>query len=407
VLERQQIPTVAVGHPQQVNLQRTLQLSANVASLVEAVIYPKTSGYLETVTVRAGDPVTAGQVIATIDHAALDAQVAQAQASLVVAQTAVQTAEANVAASHAQLVNAQAALANDQSNLVKTQAQLADQEATYQRIATLTAEGALAQQNLDDARANLVVAQTTVTSAEAQVRQGYAGVQAAQEQFAATISQVKTSRAQAANEAAALRNAQIQLQYATIVSPLTGVVVSRSLDPGAYVTPGTSTPIVTVSELRTMDVLVNIGEPDLPLVRKGGPVQIQVDAYPGRTFRGYINRIAGGIDPNTRTAEMEVDILNPGGLLRPGMYATAEVSAGTQPALVIPLSALLTVGVQQYVWLVQHAIAVQHPITIGQASGSVVEVTGGLTTSDLIIVRGIDEVRPNEPVNGTPMPEGE
>jgi RND family efflux transporter MFP subunit len=405
--QRQQIPTVAVAHPQKVALPRTLQLSANITSLTEFVVYPETSGYLQTVAVRAGDPVKTGQVVATINPASLEAQVAQAQASLVASQSAVQTAQTNVAAAQAQLANAQAALAADQSNLVKSQAALVDQQATYNRTAILTAEGALAQQNLDDARANLVAAQTTVSSAQAQVRQGQAGVRAAQEQVAAAVSQVKTAQAQAANQQAALQNAEIQLQYATIVSPFTGVVVSRSLDPGAYVTPGTSTPIITVAELGTMDVLVNIGEPDLPMVHKGDSVKIQVDSYPGRTFQGYISRIAGGVDPNTRTVQVEVDIPNPGQLLRPGMYATSQVSAGTQQSLVIPLSALVTSGIQQYVWLVQNKVAIQHPITIGETSGTVVQVMSGLTTSDLIVVRGINQVRQNEPVNGMPIPEGQ
>ena len=104
------IPTVGVGQPKYENLPVTLQLTASIASLREAVLLPKTSGYLQQVNVRAGDTVTAGQVLALIDHSALDSQVAQSQASLAAAGTGVQTSEASLAAARAQGLNSVAAL---------------------------------------------------------------------------------------------------------------------------------------------------------------------------------------------------------------------------------------------------------------------------------------------------------
>lgn len=397
-------PTVGVGHPKQVTLPRTLQLTASVTALNQAVIYPKTSGYLQAVTVRPGDAVQAGQVLAVIDHAALDAQVAQAQAALQVAQTGVQTAEANLAAAQAQQANAQAQVANAKAGVAKAQAQLADAQVTYQRTAVLVQQGALAQQNLDDAKAQLVTDQTAVAAAEAQVAQAEAQVQAARQQAAAAASQVRTQQAQVATQQAALQNARIQLQYATITSPFSGVVVSRSLDPGAYVTPGTSTAILTIAQLDTLDVVVPVGESDLPQVHVGDPVRIQVDAYPGRTFTGRVSRIAGGVDPATRTVQVEIDIPNPGHLLRPGMYATAQIQAGTRQALVLPLSALVAVGPDHFVWVVEDGKVTERPVTVGQATGDVVEITGGVTPRDLVVVRGTDLVRDGQPVNGVPVP---
>jgi RND family efflux transporter MFP subunit len=397
-------PTVGVGHPKQVALPRTLQLTASITALTQAVILPKTSGYLETVTVRPGDAVRAGQVLAVIDHAALDAQVAQAQAAAKAAQTAVQTAVANLAAAQAQQANAEAQVANAKAGVAKAQAQLADAEVTYQRTAVLVREGALAPQNLDDARATLVSDQTAVAAAQAQVTQAEAQVQAARQQAAAAASQIRTQQAQVGAQEAALQNARIQLQYATITAPFSGVVVSRSLDPGAYVTPGTSTPILTIAELGMLDVVVPVGESNLPAVHVGDRVQMQVDAYPGRTFTGRVSRIAGGVDPTTRTVQVEIDIPNPGQLLRPGMYATVQIQAGTRPAVVLPLSALVAVGPDHYVWVVADGKVAQRPVTVGQATGDVVEITGGVTPRDLVVVRGTDLVREGQPVNGVPVP---
>src|SRR2546430_103458 len=293
---------------------------------------------------RPGDPVKTGQLVAVVDHAQLDAQLVQADATALAAQSGVQTAVVAVATAHAQLVNAEAQVQSAKAGVVKARAQLQNAEATQARIADLVRQGASAQQALDDAVAQVQAAQANLDAADAQVAQADAQVAAARQQEASAAMQVQTQQAQAAAQAAALQNARLAVANATITAPLAGLVVSRSLDPGAYVTPGTSTPILTIADLGQIDVVVNVPEVQIPAVRRGHPVQVTVDAYPDRTFRGKVSRIAGGADPITRTVQVEIDIANPGQLLRPGMYATAQLSAGAdKDVLVVPLGALVTV----------------------------------------------------------------
>jgi HlyD family secretion protein len=396
------VPVVAVGNARRVDLPRTLQLTASIASLAQSVVFPKVSGYLQVVTVRPGDAVRAGQVIAVVDHAQLDAQVMQAEAALVAAQAGVQTAQAQVASARAQLANAVAQLASARAGFQRAQAQLVDAKSTYDRTMALAQQGAVAQQNVDDARASLQSAQAGVDAAAAQVAQAEAQIEAAREQEAAAVSQVRTQQAQVATQAAALENTRLQLQYATITAPFSGVVVSRSLDPGAYVTPGTSTPILTIADLDHLYVIVNITEADLTAVHKGDAAQIQVDAYPGQTFRGAVSRIAGGVDPVTRTVQVETDVPNTGHPLRPGMYATVQLAAGSQPGLVLPLSALVTVSGQHYVWVVIDGKTTERPVTVGRATGDVVEITSGVSEQDLVVVRGTDLVGEGQQVRGVP-----
>jgi RND family efflux transporter MFP subunit len=275
-------------------------------------------------------------------------------------------------------------------------------QATYDRDAELAKQGAIAQQNLDDAKAQVVSAKATLDASQAQVGQAQAQVDAAGQQESAAASQVKTEKALAANAQAALENARVQLQYATIVAPYDGVVVSRQLDPGAYVAPGTSTSIVTIADLDNLDVVLNAGETALPMLHQGDPVQITVDAYPGRVFRGVISRIAGGVDPTTRTVQVEVDIQNPKRLLRPGMYATALLSAGERQTFVLPLSAVQTLGGQHYVWMVENEKVRQQNVDVGEATGDSIEITAGLDPNDTVVVRGADLVRQGQPVRTAP-----
>lgn len=415
----QQVPVVGVGRPRQVSLPVTLTLTASIASLKEARIVSKIAGYLETVMVRPGDTVKAGQVVAIVEHAQLDAQLAQAQASLLAAQAGVQTTQAALNVAHAQVLNAvasqrraEADLGNAQAALAKARAQQAQVQANYTRVTTLYRDGLIAAQAVDNAKADIDSAQAAVDAANAQVRVGEAAIQqaqaqvkAAQAQEVAAASQVRTQQAQMASLEAALQTVRLNLDSATIRAPFAGIVISRGMDPGGYVSPGASTSILTVSDLDQIAALANISEAQMAGVLKGRQVEISVDTYPGRTFTGSVTRIAGGVDPDTRTTLVEIEIKNPGHLLRPGMYARLSLSAGNKPALVVPLSALTIISGQQFAWVLTDGTVSRRPVTVGRATGQVVEITGGLSPQDTIVVRGTEMVRDRGPVRAVPVGE--
>jgi cobalt-zinc-cadmium efflux system membrane fusion protein len=140
-------------------------------------------------------------------------------------------------------------------------------------------------------------------------------------------------------------------------------------------------------------------------IQKGRQAEISVDSFPGRTFAGTVTRIAGGVDSDTRTVLVEIEIKNPGHLLRPGMYARLSLAAGTRPALVVPLSALTVIGGQQFAWVLTDGTVSRRPITVGRATGEVVEITRGLSPEDIIVVRGTEMVRDRGPVRAVPVGE--
>ncbi len=410
-------PSVGVGHPKGIDLPVTLSLTAAISSLREVGISSKTTGYLQDVLVRPGDPVRAGQVVAVVDHAQLDAQLAQVQAAMVAAESAVQTAQASLAAAHADVQTAvagkrrnEADLANSHAGLVKAQAALANTKASNARIAELYRQGFISKQALDDSDAQVQSAQASVDAAraqvgvsEAQVAQAESQVEAARARETAAASQIRTQQAQAATAAATLENSRLALANATIRAPWSGVVVKRSMDPGAYVTATASASILTIADLDQINVIVNVAESQMAAVRRGNAVQVTVDAYPGRTFRGVVSRMAGGFDPDTRTLQVEIDIPNPDHLLRPGMYASVSLAAGHRQALVVPLGAMVTAGGQQFVWVVRNDTVTRQVVTIGQATGDSVEITSGLREDDLIVIRGTDLVRDGGPVRAVPI----
>jgi RND family efflux transporter MFP subunit len=402
-----------------VNLTVTLTLTASITSLREATVVSRISGYLDMVTVRPGDAVRPGQVVAVVEHAQLDAQVGQAEAAVLAARTGVQTAQASASAAQAQVLNAVAAqrraeadLGNAQAALAKARSQLALSQAAYARAQQLNRDGFISLAAMDSAKADADSAQAAVDAANAQIRvnqaqieQAKAQVRAAQAQEAAAASQIRTQQAQVATVQAALQTARLNRNSATIRAPWAGIVVRRTLDPGAYVSPGTSGAILVIADLDQVAAVVNVSEAQMAGVRNGSPAQIGVDAYPGRTFSGVVSRVAGGVDPATRTVQVEIDIVNREHLLRPGMYARVSLGAGTRKALTVPLSALTIVGGQHFVWVVTDSTVARRRVAVGQATGQAVEITSGLRVEDTIVVRGTEMVRDRAPVRAVPVGE--
>src|SRR5207249_10709518 len=127
--------------------------------------------------------------------------------------------------------------------------------------------------------------------------------------------------------------------------------------------------------LDNVAVLVNVTEADMGVLRRGAKAEIGVDAFPNRMFHGTVARIAGGVDSDSRTVQVEVELNNSDHALRPGMYARVRLAGATRRAFVVPLSALVIVGGQQFVWVVADGKVSQRAVAIGTTTGSVVEIT--------------------------------
>ncbi len=105
---------------------------------------------------------------------------------------------------------------------------------------------------------------------------------------------------------------------------MNGFVGRRNVDPGAWAS--NQAPVVSVVDISSVRLVANVVEKDLRLVNVGDPARVEVDAFPGETFDGRIARVAPVLDPATRTAEIEIEVPNPGFRLKPGMYARMGVT---------------------------------------------------------------------------------
>ena len=239
-------------------------------------IAPKVSGYLSDVLVGDNEQVKAGQVLARIDDRDFHVALEQATADVAAAQAAIASKQAQLDAQQAIIDAAKATVDVDHAQLT-----FAEQE--NKRYSDLAATGYGSVQNAQ-------LAQSRIASAQAALQRDTANVASATKQvdlLKADIGQALAARARAE---AAQSQAELNLGYTTIISPIDGVVGNRTLRVGQFVQAGTQ--LMSVVPASGAYVIANYKETQLTNVHKGQAVDIKLDMFPGQVVHGHVDSIA-------------------------------------------------------------------------------------------------------------------
>jgi membrane fusion protein, heavy metal efflux system len=184
-----------------------------------------------------------------------------------------------------------------------------------------------------------------------------------------------------------------QYELVPLVSPISGTIITRAINPGMVLQSGTEA--FTVSNLDKVFVVAAVNETELPYLHTGEPVVVRSDAWPGQTFDGTVTLIGSTLDPATRTLQVRALLPNPKQALKPEMFVTATIAesaaspASNRQAIFIPEDAIQEVNGVQVVFVTEdgtnfsaRSIQTQPPVN-GQ-----VEVTQGLQPGEHIAVAG-------------------
>lgn len=173
-----------------------------------------------------------------------------------------------------------------------------------------------------------------------------------------------------------------------VKSPATGTVIRRNVTPGSVAKAGDE--LFAVADLSVVWMIAAVQEEYLGSLRTGMPVQVQVQAFRDRTFRGRITKIGEQLDPETRTIQVRVELSNPTGALKPEMYATAIIQAGgTTNALYISQSAIQQVNGQSVIFAQRDSEHFEvRAIQTGRPLDDKIEVIQGLQSGDRIVTQG-------------------
>jgi RND family efflux transporter MFP subunit len=181
---------------------------------------------------------------------------------------------------------------------------------------------------------------------------------------------------------------------ASVPAPIDGVVTERLANIGLNVDPAMK--LFTIVDLAMVWVVADAYEKDFARIRVGGGATVTTAAFPGRTFRGRVSYIDPQVSPATRTAKVRVEVPNPGGELRLGMYAEMVVGATGASTIVIPRGAVQNVGDRTVVYLVENkepGMFIEREVHLGQSAGDTVEVASGVQPGDVVVTTGSFFVR--------------
>ncbi|MBR5256541.1 MAG: efflux RND transporter periplasmic adaptor subunit [Bacteroidales bacterium] len=184
-------------------------------------------------------------------------------------------------------------------------------------------------------------------------------------------------------------NYQNLLENTILRSPINGFVTARNFDKGDMFS--MSAPLFTVQQVIPVKLLVGISESEYTKVKKGDTVSLTVDALPGRTFTGKVNRLYPTINAATHTFNAEVLVQNADRALRPGMFARVKVVFGTNHRVVLPDQCIVKqegTG-QKFVYLLNLDNTVSYvPVTLGRHIGTEYEVIDGVNEGDTVVRKG-------------------
>jgi HlyD family secretion protein len=401
---------VKVVHPRRGGLARTTTQPGTLHSFQYADLFAKASGFLRAQVVDIGDTVEKGQVLAEVYDPERQQQVELTAAEVERAKAAVQQAQARKTAAEAAVSAAEAQIAVRKTEVSQTEAIRRFREKEYIRYAQL-ARNSVTDQRVADER------QEEYEGAKAAEQRAHAAVKAAEAELAQAVAQVITAEADIRRQRAEQRVAEARLaqatilvQYTRIISPYTGVVTRRNYHDGDFIREADrqdSPPILSVNRTDLMRVIIYVPDRDTPLIDRGDPAVVRIDALGGEEFKGTVARFSEIEEPTNRTMRVEVDLPNPSGRLRDGMYG--PISILLEPPtdfLTIPSRALHEVeSAAGSVYVVEDDRARQRPIRIGRDDGIRVEVQSGLSTDDQVIVQYTGSIEDGEPVVADPIGE--
>ncbi|HJZ80203.1 MAG TPA: efflux RND transporter periplasmic adaptor subunit [Pyrinomonadaceae bacterium] len=354
--------TVAVARVERKDLSQGLTLAAEFRPFQEIDLHAKVAGYLKEINVDVGDRVKDGQVIATLEIPEFKSELLQAEATK-------RRSESDVVRARSELQRAQS---------VYEAARL-----THSRLSSVgkARPNLLAQQEIDDALAKLQVA-------EAQLNAARAAITVAEEQV----------RVQEANEA----RVKTLSSYAVISAPFSGVITKRFADKGALIQQGTASqtqamPVVRLSQIDHLRLVLPVPESVVPRIRLGRTVKVKVTSL-NQTFDGKVSRFAEKVETATRTMETEVDVPNPRLILKPGMYAYADLELEQKAnAITVPVQAVSRKEKKATVMLVnaQKRLELREIVT-GMETPLSVEVVAGLSEGNLIVIGNQSQLKPGQ-----------
>ena len=247
-------------------------------------------------------------------------------------------------------------------------------------------DAAVLQAAVDEARASLLLSQRNSERTQELFQRG-----------ATTARQRDETQAQLTVDEARLQLAEARLRQTRVVAPFAGVLGLRQVSIGDYVQPGQD--IVNLENIDPIKVEFRVAEVSFGALASGQKLLVAVDAFPGESFPGTVYAIDPKLDAGGRSVAIRARLPNPERRLRPGMFARVQLTVAERPeAVLVPESAIVPRGQEQFVFRVVEGKAQLVRVALGLRRDGWVEITDGLGPADRVVAAGHEKLRDGAPV---------
>ncbi|MEM9090865.1 MAG: efflux RND transporter periplasmic adaptor subunit [Cyanobacteria bacterium P01_F01_bin.53] len=354
--------SVTTARAQSEPIRETITANGTVRAFDLLSVSPRASGLqIQSITVREGDRVATGQVLALLDDAVLQAQIDQAEAQVI-------AAEAQVAQAQAQANQNQAALAEAQDQL--------------ERYENLFAQGAISEEEVATRRTQVITAEQTLGASTAGIDSARATVRSSQ----AEVERLNT-----------------QLGQTQVLAPSNGIIAEKNASVGDTASSGT--PLFEIISDGQLELEVKVPQTQLAQINLGTLVQITSSTNKNIQLQGSVRSIDPTLDANTRQATVKVGLPS-SDLLRPGMFLKAAITTRSRQGVVIPADAVLpqtSGGFVVYTLNADSTVKAQ-TVNIGEripatdSDPAKIEISSGLTANTPIVVEGASYLQDGDTV---------
>lgn len=319
-------------------------------------------GVLREINYREGQLIEKGSVVASIDPTQVEAQIVQAQAQAMQASAGIGQAVEQARAATSSIASARAGQAQAEANagraaaaVAQARADLANAQRDYERDAALAQKGYVSEARLDTRKTRMDVAEASLRSAEAGLnaaRQAAlaanAGINQAEAGAGAAQAGVQAASGRARAAQAVVAAAAFDRRWARLISPIRGIVLTRSAEPGEIAAPGQSI-LVVADEESPLILRTPVSDKDVARIQVGDGADVYVSAI-GRNLKGVVTRVAQRADPRTGAFDIDIAVDN-AGEIKTGFFADARIrskTASSQQArtneVLVPTEALIGVN---------------------------------------------------------------
>lgn len=392
---------------EQGDLVASVTLSGRVVPVVEVEVGSQLSGLIDEILIDFNGVVEKGQPIARLDPQAFDARLRESEAELEMAEAGHRMRRAALLHADAAVAAARADLQIAEARRERALALSAEGERALERAGQLRKQGIVSADHLDRAATERDTSAADLRAGDAEIEKLRALLRGAEAEQEIARANISTAAAEVRKREAMRDQARVNVERTTIRAPISGVVISRDVDPGQTVAASLEAPklFVLAQSLERMQVHARVDEADIGRVRVGQTATFTVDAYPDGIFRGEVVEIrkAPQVSQGVVSYPVIISLDNPEQLLFPGMTAIVEIEVlRTAEALKIPNAALRFTphgvpgenpappegeGAPGVVWIEAAGSLAPRAVRVGASDGYAAEITAGdLAPGDRVVI---------------------